>query len=342
VLDMKGARAESSMPSCTLRRRSSARAWLLAIALVACGSRTSSAGGSTSSVGGTGGAAGGTGGAVGICSPGESPTQLLADVTNLYALAIDDTHVYSSVGSNAIVRVSKWGGAVEVLASSGANVLAVDSSHVYWFEPSTNTVLSTTKPGGGILTVAKTNGHTQRLLVDDVAVYWSSTGAAQVLRVDKPAGSPVVIYQPSPAVPTVDLALDDAHVYARHLEGGVVRFDKMGGGVTAIGDVGQQLHTIAVDDTSVYASADESGVFRLPKSGGAAELLADIASPRGLAVDEGHVYVASKAEGVVRLSKSSGAQDLVASGAGPWSVAVDSTCVYWTTLDKTIWRAPKP
>ncbi|MEX1019265.1 MAG: hypothetical protein WDZ49_06380 [Litorilinea sp.] len=218
------------------------------------------------------------------------------DVNNCCGLVMDDTHLYwaqreSGSNNNAIYRMAKGGGAVElvVLVPNGQNTyfiraLTVDHTHVYWVEGKTG-VSTIDQPGiGAVQKAPKAGGAPQMLAdaadgiehptsidVDETHVYWSEWDTGRARRVAKGGGA-VDSYPDTPtdllghfvAVNASDVYWVDSDVaYAGRLR----RSAKGGGDIAdiaiAILGAGRPLLT----DTHVYWR-QHGGVYRLPLGSG--------------------------------------------------------------------------
>jgi hypothetical protein len=232
-----------------------------------------------------------------------------------WTLAIDETDVYGSDGSN-VVTCPKGGcsGAPRIVASGASNMgIAVDATNVYW--TATTVIESAPKSGGAATTLASAN-YAYEIAVDSGYVYWTDQGAngpqgSGIWRVAKTGGNAVQVANPS-----------------------------------AMGSNGPM--GIAVDSTNVYFTTADGKIWQVAKSGGTPLLLASDGGnePWGIAVDDNAVYYVSTPPGanvskVESVPIGGGCVTTLASGLSfAVAVAVDSTGVYFTTLG-TVMKVPK-
>jgi sugar lactone lactonase YvrE len=181
-------------------------------------------------------------------------------------------------GVGAVSRVSKAGGAVEVLASGEAQPtqLALDETHVYWTNQG--------NPGlAGVRRMAKQGGAPELfapgespmgVAVDATHVYWCDWGAGKVQRRSKTGG---VVQVLAPSEPDANrIALDAQRVYWSSADH-IASVAKTGGPVTILSPT-FNAQDVATDGEGVYWTTNfeverwKQGPLRLVGGGNVHEL----------------------------------------------------------------------
>lgn len=281
----------------------------------------------------------------GVCSP-----RTIADNTTGIAIALDDRHVYwsSLLGKPvpAIVRASKAGGPVEVLASDGVvdmRGLALDDGHVYWVNNwYRGTVRRVAKSGGSSETVLAEGPRPLWVATTPGGFVWSAQNNDGMTQLIGRMRADVATSLSSDIDTAWEVTVDLTHAYFITHGGDVRRVALTGGPATTLASKQASPMAVALDDEHVYWSTwgpHMSGdykpygkVFRAPKAGGAAmELATGQTAPTSLAVDDTHVYWTNIGSGeVVRAKKTGGALLVLARGQSmPDAVAVDAREVFW-------------
>jgi sugar lactone lactonase YvrE len=129
-----------------------------------------------------------------IPKSGGAPSAL-AQTLVLGAIALDEENVYwttwggpTSTPGN-VLRISKQGGAVEVIHDGEPGVVAgvaVDDSHVYWTSQQAGAVRARPKAGGATLTLATGQGTTETVVTSGPWIFWVNFDDSSVWRAAKP------------------------------------------------------------------------------------------------------------------------------------------------------------
>jgi len=278
------------------------------------------------------------------------PTTLASGQSTPSNIAHDDKYVYwtNAVQNGAIMRVSKAGGAPEIVAPSvnPPGGLAVDPSAIYWSEMTGNSSVwrldkSGLGDGGAPFALATGQGTSLTLTVDDgVWVYWCTSST--VRRVPKAGGTIEVVasnmMQPGGIVSDLGILF-----WTDVIAGIVYNFDTPDGPLLTMATEQSFPTGIAADFTTLYwtnmtagADAGTSGVMSMSKMATVPVVLAATgAGALGIAQSGPYVYWANNVNGtVMRVSKAGGVPDKLAEGQGaPAGIVVDSTWVYWTSRD---------
>lgn len=218
-----------------------------------------------------------------------SPTAIAVDATDVFWTVLGP-----NPGEGAVLKASKSCGPTTTLASGQPSPIAVaiDTTHVYWLDDKALSRVS--KAGGAPEVLATLEGQPLGggIALDDARVYYATYGA--VLAVDKSGGAPTTLVTGACAATSV--AVDDTHVYFSNsgCNGDLVRIPKAGGPEEIV--MASAYSTdVAVDATSVYWVQKDVGAASRPKSGGEGHLLSsDAISESSLATDGTRVYFSDK------------------------------------------------
>jgi hypothetical protein len=185
---------------------------------------------------------------------------------NTFGIAIDSTYVYwtaQSAGppnSGTVCRVAIAGGGVTTLASglSRPQGIAVNSSSVYWTNPSDGTVVMMAIGGGMTTTIASPGNTTPptAITLDATSVYWTQSNA--VVKAPLFGGSTTTL---GPANVGEGIAVDSTNVYWTSAGGGsnsTVTSVPLGGGVPTTLYTGGFPGGVAVDATNIYWADSEN------------------------------------------------------------------------------------
>lgn len=319
------------------------RAWLpaVALALVACGSRSSlgvpeasQGDGGTGGTAGTGGggagttlSTGGAGGATTSATTTGTPIPLCTTETTTamvfggiaWHIALDDTHLYGA-GAFVVARVPLPPGTVapaskEILANgAGPITLALDETQVY-FQSGSDLVRQ--PKSGGAPTVLWSLGSSPEIAVDATHVYWVELQSAWRIGKDG-TGAEMIATAPVQASNPTGVTIDATHFYWVTLEGVALRAPKSGGPGEQIAAVDGVLQDIAVDGDEVFFSRFDgptAGIYRTTTAGGPPELLAgEPTGTTGVALDATHVYYAQNTSGspaIKRVPRAGGPAETV-------------------------------
>ena len=235
----------------------------------------------------------------GTCAAGRcQPVRLAIDRSNLLWMAVDATHVYFyENGLQRIARVAKTGVTVEIVSGTpgGYPPAALDETNIYL------------NVAGGVRVVPKSNlGQGSMILAGYAAI---AADADNVYAVPSPQTS-----------------------------GGIIigRSAKPGGAVQPIGNA--TIGDVTTQDKDFLYVASYDGIRKLDKRGSAPDaapspLFTPAVEPGDVAVDAKYVYYASAATGAIkRVPKQGGTADVLASGVdAPNTVAVDGSGIYFTS-----------
>ncbi|MDC0746103.1 Vgb family protein [Polyangium mundeleinium] len=105
------------------------------------------------------------------------PYMITADAGNLY---------WTDVGNDKIMKVSKSGGAPQVLATGDYPAgIAVDSNYVYWANRYAGTVMKVPVGGGPAETIAPDQNSPAAVAVDATSIYWVNEGDGTLKKTGK-------------------------------------------------------------------------------------------------------------------------------------------------------------
>lgn len=272
-------------------------------------------------------------GGVAIACRVMGPTEVVVDDEAAYVAALD-----------GLLRVSLQDHGVTRLAVPLSNItaLALDETHVYWTELLPGSAHRVSKVGGDPTELPPFEGSARGVAVDDTHVYLAvATEQGQEIVASTKMGTAweLLASVPDARSPTA-LAADETALYWTFAEwdlrsGGVMMVGKSGGEPVVLAAIeSPRSGAIALDDTFVYfLSWDlfDGSVFRVAKMGGSPERLAyPQASPTRIAVAPSGVYwTASR---TVMWLPAPGAEPVVlASGLeAPWGIAVGADEVLCT------------
>lgn len=218
-----------------------------------------------------------------VDTTGGTPTTLVEQSAGTFGLAVDSTHVYwldstgDDIGYHALRRVSKDGGAGEVVASiSSAIGMVADDLHVYVFDP--QELLRIAKVGGAVQSIAAPTGlssgpgtNSAPAVAHDGNVYWvgfDTNAQPSVLSVSTGGGTIAPL-----ATTTFPLeariTADASGVFWSENENGyrIQRAPLGGGNKSLLVDAQHPVLALTTDATAVIW-ADTQTIFRTHKTDG--------------------------------------------------------------------------
>jgi hypothetical protein len=281
-------------------------------------------------------------------------TQIASGRPEANFVAVTGGEVYWTAGedeSGSVQKVSVRGGRITTLAANqdAPYGIAVNSTHVYWVNRNSATLMKVGRNGGMPELLVETDGGAPLgVAADDRQAYWSQrsgnpgeVGPGSLIGSINVADDAVNgMFLPVDSTSPHLLTLDEDFIYFadRQSTGSVIRASRTDGSFTPLVTGQPRPYDITVDSGHVYwtnngeGAMRPGGVMRAPKAGGAAIALGTgHFVPNGIAVDETHAYWTDQGSGKVRriLKDGSGtAQDLY-TGDSPRGIAVDATHVYW-------------
>ncbi|HUB08297.1 MAG TPA: hypothetical protein VMB50_14920 [Myxococcales bacterium] len=267
---------------------------------------------------------------------GGAPVELATGQINPWALALapDDASLYwttwnwtndGKLSYGTVVRAALDGGVPDTIAAAEAAPLwiAVGSTHLYWLDLESNSILEAAQDGTSRSTFWSDptfETQAQGLAVDATGVYWtaavnsasvSQPFAGAIMKQGFDGGPPITIS--SNGEQPIDLAIDGRNVYWITEPPGGPAQDYVGsiylapldGGVPVLVAQGQEMPVaIAADSTSVYwvdqGFAGNGTIMKAPLDGGAPiVLVGGLNNPWDLAVDSSSVYWTNSGDGTV-------------------------------------------
>jgi sugar lactone lactonase YvrE len=187
--------------------------------------------------------------------------------------------------------------------------VAVDGTHVYWYDDGGNAVMQADADGSNPTQVATGQTQVGSIAVHSGFLYWTTQNALRELDLSGGSPSSLATGQTSPR----SVAVDATHVYWATGSWGanesVQRIPKGGGTIDPLTTPGAYgSFAITLDSNYLYAADNHGGIiWRIPKAGGTVQLLA---------VTQPNTY--------------------------PFDIAVDNVAVYWSSeIDATLAKVPK-
>ncbi len=317
------------------------------------------AGDDSGAAGDRGGAAGATAiGGAGAAAVGVSPVcdnetpgkpRILATTPLSNDLAFDQANLYFPIPApycnpscqGSVNRVSKCGGAVQMLATMQPLPLALGTNGKDVYFADAGSPKSTIKSGiykvpvmgGQVSLVAGDEDAPNRLTVHGASVYWGGNGGGEVLST---SGTPVHTTGFIGA-----LVADDTNVYFS-TSSGIYKLPVNGitpaalvTGLSNANPISLQPSSvgIATDGTNVYwADLGTNAIRKVAIAGGEpADVASNQPSPTGVASDGTNVYF-TRADGTVAKTSVAGDGSVITLATGqssPGRIAVDDASVYW-------------
>jgi sugar lactone lactonase YvrE len=272
-----------------------------------------------------------------------------------YDLAVNATNVYfTNQAMGQVLEVPIDGGASTVLsADSGAFLLALDSTYVYW---TTGNAVERLPLEGGIPVVLAPATGSIGIAVDSLNVYLATTGGGS----PGPSGTISSLSLDGGAPNTLATSQDDPYLLklgpdglywvnediSGPSDGGSVMRLRLDAGAPEVLAPWSNLaaNALAVDSSNVYWNdSTRLQLMKIPLDGSPAVTLATGLDLLGIAVDSTGVYCADRgAAGITRVPLDGGAPVTIAKSFQlPMRVALDANYVYWSDFANLVLKAPK-
>jgi hypothetical protein len=289
----------------------------------------------------------------GACEAGRcQPVVLATDELGVWAIAVDETHVYRGYSSEepAIKRARIDGGDKETLSTTkhaSTFMMLVDATHLYWtYRSDTHRVMRMPKAGGAE-TVLADGAYPTGIAVDVEYVYWANYFLGEVRKVPLAGGTASTISDNEPGAAYITTGGGRVIWTNEHWEDhvGKVRAWSASGTQTLASKQGRP-HFVTTDGVYAYWTAPTDGtVMRALLEGGAgAETLASGEEGAGGIMRDGELLY-WQADNSIRSMPSAGGEvtTIYEYGDVGANVVQDSTSFYWCEV-KTgmIRRLAKP
>jgi hypothetical protein len=271
----------------------------------------------------------------GCCEPLNS-WQVIPNLTDPTALAVDDTNVYWS-DIAGINTAPKTGGTVTNLSSTGGAFIVLDDTSVYW--AAGGNALSVGKTGGTVSTLGSVSG-TAGLGVDTTNLYWAAGLTAYAM--PKTGGSSTALYTLTMSglghVGVAGLALDGTSIYVT-ADSEFCTVSTTGGGSCVGGGIGPQYLLISESAFGPAWYASSPGGSSINGSAPVPSAFSSLAIPP--VAGPAAFYAADSATG--EISAFGGTPwpvPLFGGPSSPVALAVDDTYLYWADAGGWIGRVP--
>jgi hypothetical protein len=313
------------------------------------GASGSSSAGSSAANGGTGGSAGqsnsaGAGGAAACV--GRCPVDLVTDLDGPCALAIDSTHLYILLLSEAtLLRAPLAGGTPETIArveyaSAQFDGLAVDLKNAYFTNTGAGThsgIMKQPLAGGALVNLALDAPVPGRLRIDAQNVYFTSNSDVDSVPIEGGAAPTHLDNRLNQGDPD-RLVVDSSHVYWSQIGTSgyeLKRVPILGGTPETLVSNSFQITDLGVDGTNVYFLS--GGDFEsVPLAGGLSSVISlGLAGPGATLLLDGDTVYLSKdmTNSIVKLPKAGGPPVTVATNQHPHGLTANATNLYWIESD---------
>jgi sugar lactone lactonase YvrE len=255
--------------------------------------------------------------------------------------------VNSKNGSGSVRSVGLDGGGLATLASTSlplkpsmgiAYSIAADSSHLYWANLYSQSILRSDFDGGSVTTLATTEDAPLGITAFGDRIAWTTNGNTGAVFSAPTDGGTVTTLATGETLyyaiaanssEVVWTNRDTATLKAAPLDGGAVSTMTYGPAYEATGAMWQ---TLALNSTGAYWSTSD-GIYTNPLDGGASSVVVkDSNIPGALAVDEAHLYWFNHQGDILRTTLTGASLTTIATGQPDVSgLTLDDASVYWTT-----------
>lgn len=257
----------------------------------------------------------------------------------------------------AVLRVSKFGGEQEVLATNQRRPMgmAIFNAEIYWTNIGDGTVMGMTSDGRSPRVLASGQGRPVAVAVDSESVYWtvmlnpeSDTPEGKVVKVPKGGGSVTVLADKQPigmstgalSISGSDLYLATARGIARiSVHGGVpVIFQRESADWVLVSGGELLLETIPAACFRLCPPGAGSSILRMPVRGGLVTTIVTLtSSASGIGVDKDSIYWIQDGT-ISAVPRKGGSVERLHSGGDVARMAIDEDGVFWTSSEGTIIR----
>ncbi len=271
-----------------------------------------------------------------------------------------DSETETDTGTEPDMMIEEEGPQVLYDDEDGARGIAVDATHVYWTNDTTNMVQRIEIAGGDPELLADGQEGAYAIAIDATHAYWTNQAGDAVMRIDKDGGEPELL---DAAYDPTGIAVDQTDVYWISTVG-VYKVAKEGGDGVQLAPNEGKLGGIALSSTHVYWTDHEGWdtmegdmdpylegrIMRISKGGGSAsEVVGAQDFPYGIDTDSQYVYWVNNTGGdsypeidkVKRAPLGGGPdEDLATMQEKPWAVVVLGDWVYYSTWTE-VWKVPR-
>jgi hypothetical protein len=186
----------------------------------------------------------------------------LTSTTVASAIAVDRSHVYFTTTHEGVLRVSKNGGDTELVAPGyGGTALAIDEQSIYFADDAVHAIVRVSKSGGAAQVLVSSASGIGDLEVDSTSIYFSRPEDGIVAKAWKSwPSAPIVLVDeeidPNFSLSLGDVAIDLLRVYWQ--ENGTHRWRAISkwGGLSTIVAAASSPGFALTDSTHFYWSED--------------------------------------------------------------------------------------
>lgn len=290
-------------------------------------------------------------GALDPVAPG-NPEVLLADLALPGRVAFDgdgivliDHRHYVNGDPDNLIRISKTGDSVEILASSASIEGFVLNPDLIWINSyASHSVTAINRASGSVqLEVILDSTQSPTQMVDTgTHLLVAVTPRLAVIEIDKVSLARRELWAPGADGSAIwvqrstDSMILPANFATNPSTVVVVPFD--GSDARLIAQASGLLRGLAIDAADVIFSDSEAGVFRVPLAGGETSLITQVQNPWGLLVDGDTLYISAQPEycdeskrGAIYAAPLSGGEavELASEQRCPSGLLADEDALYW-------------